>query len=73
MDKIAKRIKELREDHDDSQEKLACKIQVTRKQIARWEKGEQEMGISKLKEYCKIYDVSADYILGLPKGLHWPR
>ncbi len=31
------------------------------------------MTISKLKALCLYYHVSADYILGLPKGLDWPR
>ncbi len=31
------------------------------------------MTIGRLKELCRLYKVSADYILGLPKGLDWPR
>ena len=31
------------------------------------------MTIGKLKALCLYYHVSADYILGLPKGLDWPR
>jgi len=48
-------------------------MKVSVRQIIRWEKGTSEMGIYKLKEMCQIYRVSADYILGLPKGLKWPR
>ena len=27
----------------------------------------------RLAKLCRFYGVSADYILGLPKGLQWPR
>lgn len=42
-------------------------------QIRRYEKDLSEMTISKLKAFCQHYGVSADYILGLPRGLDWPR
>ena len=66
-------LRSLREDADLTQDELASKLQVSRKQIIRWEQGSAEMGINKLKALCLIYKVSADYILGLEKGLHWPR
>lgn len=68
-----KRIHELRIDHDETQEQLAIIIGVNRKQIARYEKEEQEITNSKLMKICLHYKVSADYILGLPKDLNWPR
>lgn len=67
------RIRELRTDHDETQEQLGLLIGVSRKQIARYEKEEQELTVNKLIKLCLHYKVSADYILGLPKGLHWPR
>lgn len=70
---INERIKEIRIDHDNTQEKTAEIIGCSIKQIMRYEKGEQEMTISKLKQFCLYYQVSADYILGLPKNLNWPR
>lgn len=60
-------------DKDDTQENLANQINVNRNQIRRWINGESEMGIWKLKKICEYYNVSADYILGLKKGLEWPR
>ena len=67
------RLKELREDADMTQDHLAELLSVSRKQVARWEHGASEMGIYKLKKLCEIYNVSADYILGLPKGMRHPR
>ena len=70
---IGDRLKATREDNDLYQEDVAKQIGVTPRQIIRWEKNETEMGINKLKELCLIYGVSADYILGLPRNLKWPR
>lgn len=70
---IHERIRATREDLDITQEQAAKAAGCTRRQYIRYEKGEQEMMISKLRELCLYYKVSADYILGLPKGLNWPR
>ena len=61
------------EDGRKTQAELADAIGVSTKQIQRWKAGTSEMGIDKLKKICILYGVSADYILGLPKGLSWPR
>lgn len=71
--KINERIRATREDQDRTQEEAAIAINCTRRQYLRYEKGEQEMTISKLRALCLYYHVSADYILGLPRGLDWPR
>ena len=53
---------------------LAEFVGVTERQVFGWRAGNSEnMGIDKLKKICQYYEVSADYILGLPKGLQWPR
>lgn len=52
---------------------LAKVIGVSTKQIRRWRDGTSEMGIEKLEKLCRYYHVSADYILGLPRDLDWPR
>ena len=67
------RIKGLREDRDLTQAEVALKMGITRRQYIRYEKGEQEMTVSRLSSLCQFYGVSADYILGLPEGLAWPR
>lgn len=70
---IHERLKATREDKDISQAEIAEHVKVSRKQISRWESKQSEMGIYKLREICLYYHVSADYILGLPKDLDWPR
>lgn len=67
------KLKALREDRDLTQENIATILGTTQQQIYKYEKGIQEMTISRLRTLCEYYDVSADYILGLPEGLAWPR
>ena len=67
------RLKALRDDKDLSQIEVASILKTTQQQVYKYEKGIQEMTVSRLKILCEFYGVSADYILGLPKGLQWPR
>lgn len=70
---MIERLKNLRIDNDDTQRSLAKKIGYHHIQIAKYETGINTPPVSYIIEICKIYNVSADYILGLPKGLNWPR
>lgn len=67
------KLKALREDRDLTQENIATILGTTQQQIYKYEKGIQEMTIGRLRTLCEYYGVSADYILGLPEGLAWPR
>lgn len=67
------RLKATRQDKDITQEKIAEILQTTKQQISVYETGKQTMTVEKLKQLCIFYHVSADYILGLPKNLDWPR
>ena len=68
MQEYAQKIRDLRNDHDLSQGQIAEIIGTTKNQIGKYERGEQEMPIKHLVSLCNYYGVSADYILGLPKG-----
>ena len=57
-------LRELREDHDLTQAQVAAVIGT---------KGINELPLHHLQTLCAYYNASADYILGLPKGLRWPR
>ncbi len=67
------RLKQVREDKEKTQKEIAEYLKTTRQQIGKYENGEQQMTVERLKEFCEYYSVSADYILGLPRGLDWPR
>ena len=60
-----KRIRDLREDHDKTQEEIARILGTSQTMYARYERGANEMPIRHLITLCKYYQVSADYILNL--------
>ena len=69
----AKKIKDLREDHDLRQIDLAEILQTDQSYYAKYENGKRPLPIHHLITLCKYYNVSADYILGLPEGLPYPK
>lgn len=66
-------IKAEREDHDETQRHLAQILGVTQYLYWCYETGKHEMPIRHLVTICQHYGVSADYLLGLPQHLRWPR
>lgn len=70
---MIERMIEVRTDHDESQRDLAKAIGFHQVQIARYERGTNTPPINYIVAFCEHYKVSADYILGLPKNLNWPR
>lgn len=63
------RLRNLREDADKRQYDIAKLLNITRQQYGLYETGEREIKLKQLIALCKYYNVSADYILGLPKGM----
>ena len=59
------RMKNLREDADFTQEYVAHFLGTSQTMYARYERGANEMPIRHLLSLCKLYHVSADYLLGL--------
>ena len=64
--KYIKRMRDLREDHDMTQQEVADVLGTSQTMYARYERGANELPIHHLITLCKLYGVSADYILGLP-------
>ena len=63
MDYI-KRLRDLREDHDKTQQQIADILGTSQTMYARYERGANELPIRHLLTLCAYYGVSADYILG---------
>ena len=68
MREYATRLRDLRTDRELSQAQIAIILGTTKNQVGKYERGEQELPIRHLITLCNYYGVSADYILGLPKG-----
>ena len=60
-----KRIRDLREDRDKTQQEIAQVLGTSQTMYARYERGANELPIRHLIALCRYYGVSSDYILGL--------
>ena len=58
-------IRDLREDHDLTQQEIAEYLGTSQTMYARYERGANELPIHHLIKLCEYYNVSADYILGI--------
>lgn len=58
-----KRIRELREDNDLTQQEVAKKLNLHLTTYQRWETGEREIPTHIIIELSKLYNVTTDYIL----------
>lgn len=66
------RIKEIRLQHNETQEDLAQILETSRQAYLKYEKGINQMPIHRIIKLCRHYNLSAYYILGLtdePKPL----
>ena len=58
------RIRDLREDHDMTQQKVAEYLVMKRGVYQRYESGEREIPVWALIKLAELYKTSTDYILG---------
>ena len=56
----------LRENKEMTQQDVADFLKIGRTMYRRYETGETEMPVRHVKSLCKLYRVSADYVIGLP-------
>lgn len=68
-----KRIRELREDSDLTQKELAKHLGIQTTTYRRYELGDRECPAHLIIKLCEFYKVSADYILGLPEDMPYPK
>lgn len=71
--KFLEKLKAEREDHDETQREIAKALDVTQYQYWTYETGKHEMPIRYLVAFCHHYQVSADYLLGIPYNYRKPR
>lgn len=70
---IAERLKALREENTTlNQTELGKMLHKSQRAISRLETGEAHLQDEDLIAYCTYFNVSADYIMGLPKDLPYP-
>lgn len=59
------RLKEIREKHDLTQRQLANKLHISKSYYNYFETGERIIPITRLNEYCNLFKLNFDYVLGL--------
>lgn len=60
-----RRMRDLREDADLTQREVALVLGTSQTMYARYERGANELPLRHLVSLCRLYQVSADYLLGL--------
>lgn len=65
MDNYYRRLKDLREDHDLSQQQVADFLGMKQPQYSRYERGLRDIPTDVLIKLARLYKTSTDYILGL--------
>lgn len=63
MKTYIEKLRDLREDHDYTQEYIAHILGTSQTMYARYERGANELPIRHLITLCKFYNVSADELL----------
>ena len=59
-----RRLRDLREDHDMNQKKVAEYLGIAQTVYSRYERGFQTIPVEHLLRLADLYNVSTDYILG---------
>ena len=59
------RLKEIRKAREMTQKDVYLRLQVSPNCYASWEQGRTEPDIASIKKLCEIFNVSADYLLGI--------
>ncbi len=63
---LGERIRNLREDRDLNQTQLGNAVNMTQRKISYIECGKFEPSIDDIVAFCHFFQVSADYLLGIP-------
>lgn len=67
------RLTALRQDRDIGQKVVAKVLGCTQSTVSKYELRESRYDIEDLIKLCKFYNVSADYVLGLPRDMDFPE
>lgn len=65
MDSYYPRLKDLREDHDMTQQQVADVLGMKQSQYSRYERGVRDIPTDILIRLAKLFSTSVDYILGM--------
>lgn len=67
------KVRVLREEQNLSQTELGKALNMTQRKVSYIECGKYEPSIEDIVAIAVFFDVSADYLLGIPKGKPYPE
>ena len=70
---FGEKIRLLREEKELNQTELGEAVGMTQRKISYLECGRYEPSFDDLRALCRYFQVSADYLLGFPKSLPYPK
>ena len=70
---FGEKIRILRESREMTQMQLGKAVHLTQRKISYLEMGKCEPNLSDIQAFCIFFNVSADYLLGLPQSLNYPQ
>ena len=70
---FGEKVRLLREERELNQTELGNAVNMTQRKISYVERDRYEPGIEDIKALCRLFNVSADYLLGFPKSLPYPK
>ena len=70
---FGEKLKLLREEHELNQTELGKLLGMTQRKVSYLERGQYEPSLQDIKAICTYFKVSADYLLGFPKPLPYPK
>ena len=70
---FGEKIRLLREEKELNHTELGEAVGMTQRKISYLECGRYEPSFDDLRALCRYFQVSADYLLGFPKNLPYPK
>ena len=70
---LGEKIRLLREELELNQTDLGDAVGMTQRRVSYIENDRYEPSVEDIRAFCRFFHVSADYLLGFPKHLPYPR
>ena len=70
---LGEKIRLLREEKELNQTELGDAVNMTQRKVSYIENDKYEPSMDDIRAFCRFFNVSADYLVGFPKPLPYPR
>jgi len=70
---FGEKVRLLREEKELNQTELGSAVGMTQRRVSYIENDKYEPSVEDIRTLCRFFNVSADYLLGFPNHLPYPR